>query len=114
MLIELVKNADGISEYMIIELQGTIESCGRSLENETLGHLAWRIDNSEALLLIGHHLLEGKLVELEMPFAVIRPAVGEDAETDQRSMTVDAIITRKVVFRNRPKPLITQQHLAEY
>ncbi|VDO22147.1 unnamed protein product [Haemonchus placei] len=64
MLIELVKNADGIGEYMIIELQGTIESCGRSLENETLGHLAWRIDNSEALLLIGHHLLEGKVSHL--------------------------------------------------
>ncbi|VDO22148.1 unnamed protein product [Haemonchus placei] len=51
---------------------------------------------------------------MEMPFAVIRPTMGEDAETNQRSMTVDAIITRKLVFRNRPKPLITQQHLAEY
>ncbi|KAK6055158.1 hypothetical protein COOONC_07336 [Cooperia oncophora] len=50
---------------MIIELQGTLDSCGRSLANETLGHLTWRKDNSEALLLIGHHLLEGKVCRVE-------------------------------------------------
>ncbi|KAK5974524.1 Replication factor C complex [Trichostrongylus colubriformis] len=113
MQIELVRNADGLAEYMMIELQGTLDSCGRSLENETLGHLTWRKDNSEALLLIGHHLLEGKIHELEKPFALIRPTPDEEVDADKRSMIIDAIISRKLVFRNRPKPLITQQHLAQ-
>ncbi|KAK6025562.1 hypothetical protein OSTOST_08534 [Ostertagia ostertagi] len=54
-----------------------------------------------------------QLLELEKPFAVIRPTPREDEDADKRSMIIDAIITRKLVFRNRPKPLITQQHLAQ-
>ncbi|WKX88165.1 hypothetical protein Q1695_008090 [Nippostrongylus brasiliensis] len=97
---------------MIIEFQGTIDSSGQPLENEVLGHLTWRADNSEALLLIGHHLLEGKMVDLEKPFALIRQTPGEDPESQHSSMLIDAIIRRKLVFRNRPKPLVTQQQVA--
>ncbi|VDP01010.1 unnamed protein product [Heligmosomoides polygyrus] len=111
MQIQVVRNPDGVQEHVVIEFQGTIDSGGQTLENEVLGHLMWRIDNTEALLLIGHHLLEGKLVELDKPFALIRATPGESAEASERSMIIDAVIRRKVVFRNRPKPIITQQQI---
>ena len=58
---------------MMLELQGTIE--GTEIEGQLvgmhfsiyfsmyppLGNFAWRKDNSEAVFLIGHHLLEGKV-----------------------------------------------------
>ncbi|ETN82023.1 Ctf8 [Necator americanus] len=93
---------------MMIEMQGTIENSGKPLSDEVLGSLSWRRDDNEALLLVGHHLLEGKVSELEKPFLVVRPTPGEDIHTKQRTMTIDAVIKRRLVFKNRPKPLVTQ------
>ncbi|KJH51696.1 Ctf8 [Dictyocaulus viviparus] len=107
MQIELVKNPDGFHEHMLIELQGTIENNGRPLADQVLGTLVWRKDNSEALLLIGHQLLEGKIIELEKPFLILRP-LSSSQHFEERTMIVDAIIKRKLLFKNRPKPLVVQ------
>ncbi|KHJ83263.1 hypothetical protein OESDEN_17040 [Oesophagostomum dentatum] len=53
--------SDGIEEWMMVEMQGTVENSGRPLSDEVLGSLSWRRDDNEALLLVGHHLLEGKV-----------------------------------------------------
>ncbi|EYC10948.1 hypothetical protein Y032_0053g2385 [Ancylostoma ceylanicum] len=108
MQIHVVKNADGVDEWMMVEMQGTIENSGKPLSDEVLGSLSWRRDDNEALLLVGHHLLEGKVSELEKPFLVVRSTPGEDAHSDERSMIIDAVIRRRIVFKNRPKPLVTQ------
>ncbi|CAJ0596351.1 unnamed protein product [Cylicocyclus nassatus] len=108
MQINVIKNAEGVDEWMLIEMQGTVENGGKPLSDEVLGTLCWRRDDSEALLLVGHHLLEGKLSELEKPFLVVRSTSGEDPHANERSMTIDAIIKRRIVFRNRPKPIVKQ------
>ncbi|KIH56524.1 Ctf8 [Ancylostoma duodenale] len=108
MQIHVVKNADGVDEWMMVEMQGTLENGGRPLSDEVLGSLSWRRDDNEALLLVGHHLLEGKVSELEKPFLVVRSTPGEDAHSEERSMTIDAVVKRRIVFKNRPKPLVTQ------
>ncbi|VDL69338.1 unnamed protein product [Nippostrongylus brasiliensis] len=103
MQIEIVRNPDGVEEYMIIEFQGTIDSSGQPLENEVLDFQA--ISHGEQTIL--------KLCcSLDIICSRERQTPGEDPESQHSSMLIDAIIRRKLVFRNRPKPLVTQQQVA--
>lgn len=79
------------------------------------------------MLIVGHHILHGKVVTLEKPLAVIvrssavhdgEPAVGTSEKSamdvDDRSSTtenpyflVTAVIRNKIVFKTRPRPIIS-------
>ena len=112
-------------EWAIIELQGTIEMQAHCKEDPLAGKFIGDLHftkSGEPTLIIGHHILYGKMSKLEKPFAIMRKRTaspsksrvgsGEDEEgrsRDDESSTrydVMGLIKHKLLFNQRPKPII--------
>ncbi|XP_052818682.1 chromosome transmission fidelity protein 8 homolog isoform X2 [Mya arenaria] len=91
-------------EWAMIELQGTLETrhpvpfSGRFIGDLHFTH------KDVPVLIIGHHILYGKLVSLEKPYGIL--VKDRQADTAHASYTITAIIRKKLLFKNRPKPII--------
>jgi len=65
-------------------------------------------DQTKPTIRLGHHLLEGKVVSLSKPLAVLKTTPRIDEETGSPvSFDIVAIIRKKLVFSKRPSPIVT-------
>ena len=60
------------------------------------------------MLIIGHHILYGKVVTLEKPYGVMVKDT-ESSNKDEAgpvNYNIMAVIRKKLLFKTRPKPII--------
>lgn len=95
----LLKLKDSLDRWGLIELQGMVE-CPPSmtLQGAHIGDL--HIDKTGTpQLVIGHHILTGKVQKLDKPFGVM-------TRSGDNLWDISAIIHEKYIFKTRPKPII--------
>ncbi|TCD63337.1 hypothetical protein EIP91_005656 [Steccherinum ochraceum] len=84
---QLVQLQFGSDELVLIEMQGTLEA-DEDKAGQMVGKLTIDDKTKKSTLLIGHHLLEGKLVNLPKPYAVLhRPPRSPSENADEDGMT---------------------------
>ncbi|KAG1725385.1 Ctf8-domain-containing protein [Suillus lakei] len=115
----------GNDELVLIEMQGTLDvECNEDTttrDGQFVGKLNLT-DVNKPTLIIGHHLLEGKVVSLPKPLGVmhrketskrhgcLRDGADsisvEDASNPGVSWGIIAVVKKKIVFSKRPMPIV--------
>jgi len=112
----------GNGNLVLIELQGFLEVKGGSMDSQTVGTLEIDPKTNKPSLVIGPHFLEGKIVSLPTPLAVMEKkkvlsdqvsGMGVDEEENGEEAGVvewqiSAVVKKKVVFAKRPMPLLNR------
>lgn len=94
------------TNWAIIELQGDLRSHSEShFEGKFIGDLHYT-KNGTPTLIIGHHLMFGKQVTLEKPLALLEKT---KKDSDDTEYLVKTIVTKKIIFKVRPKPIVGKQ-----
>jgi len=110
-------------DWAMVELQGSLEiQHSASLHNLTIGSLC-RTSTSAYKLVIGYHEIEGTKVTLKKPLVILKKVKegSDDMEIDSVAsgdatsapveMHVVGIIRHKLLFKTRPKALISKQEV---
>lgn len=96
---QLVIKFSSDDSWGLVELQGVLETQdGQSYDDLYIGDLHFDASGVPNLI-VGHHLLTGKVVALDTPMAVMK-------KVDSSEYSIVAVVTKKIIFKNRPKPLV--------
>lgn len=99
-----------VQEWGLIELQGQLDR--RMLEDGTLaleiGTLHHAHSTASLSLTIGYHALDGKILPLKKPLAVMEKC-NERAEGCTAYKLI-GVVRNKYLFKMRPKALISKPH----
>ncbi|CAH0729812.1 unnamed protein product, partial [Brenthis ino] len=98
------KTEGGVPEWALVELQGLIQMKKEKQNGPTVvGDLHYFNRNKHPVLVLGHHVLNGKEVKLEQPMAVMEKVT----EGEHTAYKVKAVVKKKLLFKSRPKPIIS-------
>lgn len=87
-----------------MELQGLVQMKREAPSEATIvGDLHYYNRNRHPVLVLGHHVLNGKEIKLEQPMAVIEKIT----DSDKTEYRVKAVVKKKLLFKSRPKPIIS-------
>lgn len=101
---------DGIAKWTMLELQGEVQSKSEEdLGGKMIGDLHFN-PQGHPILIIGHHILFGKVSDLDKPLVVMtKKTQSEEHERKLVEYNVTAVITQKLIFKTRPKPIVGEQ-----
>uniref|UniRef100_A0A0C9RUD8 Chtf8_1 protein n=1 Tax=Fopius arisanus TaxID=64838 RepID=A0A0C9RUD8_9HYME len=104
MIVPITRINDKWTQYVIVELQGDLEAASSDPESgQFLGDLHYN-ETGTPIMILGMHVLHGKETTLAKPMAILEQNKLEGSELQY---LVKGIITKKVTFRGRPKPIVT-------
>lgn len=86
-----------------MELQGLVQTKEELLGPSVVGDLHYFKRSRHPVLVLGHHILNGKEVKLDQPMAVIEKFTVDD----KPQYKVKAVVKKKLLFKSRPKPIIS-------
>ncbi|GIX95508.1 chromosome transmission fidelity protein 8 homolog, partial [Caerostris extrusa] len=102
-----------LKEWAIIEVQGELESStGNSIGGKLIGHLIFSA-KGRPILIIGYHILYGKITENNPPIAILKRSRFSNTAFNKESSAdyvILALVKKKIIFRTRPKPIISLCH----
>lgn len=100
----LVRLADREDSWGLVELQGIVDCPdAMQLQGSHIGDLHFDSTGTPQLV-IGHHVLTGKVQKLDKPFGVMHRA-------GEREWEIRAVVQEKFIFKTRPKPIIQKNKL---
>ena len=93
-------------EWTLLDLQGGLSPAERqaALAGLNLGTVV-TVGQAHTLT-IGKHRLEGKLVPIKKPFAVLQKRCSPGETGEEAGYAVMGVIRQKLQFKSRPKPLV--------
>ncbi|KAF7992976.1 hypothetical protein HCN44_005757 [Aphidius gifuensis] len=111
MIVSIKRNDSELSEWVMIELQGELERASSDPRSgEFIGDLHYN-KSGIPILIIGMHMILGKETKLDKPLAVLeKKSVKDDDDND--CYIVKSIIRKKLIFRGRPKPIVSDVPLS--
>ncbi|KAG7200345.1 hypothetical protein KM043_017802 [Ampulex compressa] len=109
MIIPLRRSGD-LDDWAIIELQGDLKFDSSKSRDQYIGDLHFT-KSGTPILVIGIHVLHGKEMDLAKPIAILekKSILSSDTSKDcsDTEYVVKAIVKKKLIFKARPKPIIT-------
>jgi len=104
---------EAVENWAIIDLQGDLKfEKDANLSDQLIGDLHFT-KTGVPILIIGIHVLHGKEITLEKPLIVLKKQhentkdkTSEQNNTQTRYI-IEAVVRKKLLFRSRPKPIVT-------
>ncbi|KAJ2083579.1 hypothetical protein H4R24_000742 [Coemansia sp. RSA 988] len=101
--IAIVYDKNKQREFCLLEAQGSLETDSASgLQGQRDFATIERLDGDKVQMKIGVHWVQGSVVKLQKPLAVLKKRSDECTTTTDVWYDIEAIVKEKILFKMRP------------